>query len=121
MRRTLARPVRGTTALIIATLVMWTLAPAVAADDGLEVTTPFPAVAVAPGTKVSFDLTVTSFTQTATVALELGGVPDGWTASLLGGGFVVDGVSVDSRARTARSASMWTCRRRRRPAPRRSA
>ena len=93
MRRTLARPVRGTTALIIATLVLWTLAPAVAADDGLEVTTPFPAVAVAPGTKVSFDLTV-SFTQTATIALEVGGVPDGWTASLLGGGFVVDGVSV---------------------------
>jgi len=93
LRRTLARPVRGTTALIIATLVLWTLAPAVAADDGLEVTTPFPAVAVAPGTKVSFDLTV-SFTQTATIALEVGGVPDGWTASLLGGGFVVDGVSV---------------------------
>ena len=93
MRRTLARPVRVTTALIIATLVLWTFAPAVAADDGLEVTTPFPAVAVAPGTKVSFDLTV-SFTQTATVALEVGGVPDGWTASLLGGGFVVDGVSV---------------------------
>jgi uncharacterized membrane protein len=95
LRRTLARSVHVTTALLIATLVLWTFAPAVAADDGLEVTTPYPAVAVAPGTKVSFDLTV-SFTETATVALEVSGVPDGWTASLLGGGFVVDGVSVTS-------------------------
>ena len=93
MRRTLARPVRATTALVIATMSLWAFAPAVAADDGLEVTTPYPAVAVAPGTKVSFDLTVSS-TRAATVALAMSGVPDGWTASLLGGGFVVDGVSV---------------------------
>ena len=90
MRRSFARPTRATTALVISILVLWTLAPAVSADDGLEVTTPFPAVAVAPGTKVSFDLTVDS-TRTANVALALSGVPEGWTASLLGGGFVVDG------------------------------
>ena len=66
--------------------------PAVAADDGLEVTTPYPAVAVAPGSKVSFDLTVSS-TRTANVGLALTGVPTGWTASLHGGGFVVDGVA----------------------------
>jgi uncharacterized membrane protein len=69
----------------------------VSADGGLEVTTPYPAVAVAPGTKVSFDLTVSS-TRTANVALELSGVPDGWTASVLGGGFIVDGVSVTPSA-----------------------
>lgn len=97
MRRTLARPVRATTALVIATLVLWTFAPAASADGGLELTTPYPAVAVAPGTKVSFDLTVSS-TRTANVALELSGVPEGWTASLLGGGFVVDGVSVTAAA-----------------------
>lgn len=93
MRRTLARPVRATTALVIATLVLWTFAPAVSADNGLEVTTPYPAVAVAPGTKVSFDLKVSS-TRSANVSLEMSGVPSGWTASLLGGGFVVDGVAV---------------------------
>jgi uncharacterized membrane protein len=93
LRRTLARPVRATTALVIATLVLWTFAPVVSADNGLEVTTPYPAVAVAPGTKVSFDLKVSS-TRSANVSLEMSGVPTGWTASLLGGGFVVDGVAV---------------------------
>jgi uncharacterized membrane protein len=95
LRRTLARPVRATTALVIATLALWTLVPAVSADNGLEVTTPYPAVAVAPGTKVSFDLKVSS-TRSANVSLEMSGVPAGWTASLLGGGFVVDGVAVTS-------------------------
>ncbi len=97
MKRTLARPfratTRATTALVIATVVLWTFAPAVSADNGLEVTTPYPAVAVAPGTKVSFDLKVSS-TRSANVSLAMSGVPSGWTASLLGGGFVVDGVAV---------------------------
>jgi uncharacterized membrane protein len=97
LQRRIARPVRVTAALVISTLVLWTFAPAVSADDGLEVTTPYPAVAVAPGTKVSFDLTVSS-TRAANVALELSGAPEGWTASLLGGGFVVDGVAVTSSA-----------------------
>jgi uncharacterized membrane protein len=95
LRRSFARSGRLTTALVISTLALWTFAPAVSADDGLEITTPYPAVAVAPGTKVSFDLTVDS-TRTANVSLELSGVPEGWSASLLGGGFVVDGVSVTS-------------------------
>jgi uncharacterized repeat protein (TIGR01451 family) len=66
--------------------------PAVGAAGGLTVTTPYPAVAVAPGSKVSFDLTVTSV-RDATVAVSLRGVPNGWTASLLGGGNVVDSVT----------------------------
>ena len=93
MRRSFARSARVTAALVISTLVLWTFAPAASADNGLEVTTPFPAVAVAPGTKVSFDLTVDS-TRAANVSLALSDVPEGWTASLLGGGFVVDGVAV---------------------------
>jgi uncharacterized membrane protein len=97
LRRSFARSGRVTTALVISTLVLWTYAPATSADDGLEVTTPYPAVAVAPGTKVSFDLTVDS-SRAANVSLALGGVPEGWTASLLGGGFVVDGVAVTSGA-----------------------
>ena len=73
-------------------LMLGALAPAVSADDGLEVTTAYPAVAVAPGSKVSFDLTVSSIRQ-ANVALALSGVPEGWTATLHGGGFVIDGVT----------------------------
>ncbi|HEX5012822.1 MAG TPA: NEW3 domain-containing protein [Candidatus Limnocylindrales bacterium] len=79
--------VTATTALMFGALV-----PTVAADDGLEVTTAYPAVAVAPGSKVSFDLKVTS-TREANVGLSLSGVPAGWTATLHGGGFVIDGVS----------------------------
>jgi uncharacterized membrane protein len=91
--RRVSRRARVAAALTFASLVLGTLAPSVAADDGLEVTTPFPAVAVAPGDDVSFELTVTSV-RAAIVDLSLGGVPDGWGASLLGGGNVVEGVSV---------------------------
>jgi uncharacterized membrane protein len=84
--------IRATTVLAVGTLLLGALAPTVSADEGLEVTTPYPAVAVAPGSKVSFDLTVTS-TRNANVALSLSGVPTGWTATLHGGGFVVDGVA----------------------------
>jgi uncharacterized repeat protein (TIGR01451 family) len=82
-------------ALTMTAMALVSLVPSVAADDGLEITTPYPAVAVAPGSKVSFDLTVGS-TRDADVRLNLGGVPEGWTASLIGGGNVVDGVMVTS-------------------------
>ncbi len=93
MHSRVARHARLTAALVISSLALAVGAPAASADNGLEVTTPYPAVAVAPGTNVSFDLTVTSV-RAATVSLELAGVPEGWDASILGGGFVVDGVSV---------------------------
>ncbi|MFP5342977.1 MAG: NEW3 domain-containing protein [Candidatus Limnocylindria bacterium] len=93
MPRRVALRARMAVALTFASLLLSTMVPVVAADDGLHVTTPYPAVAVAPGDSVSFDLTVTS-TRTATVALSLSGVPTDWSASLLGGGNVVEGVSV---------------------------
>src|SRR5580765_8401000 len=83
---------RAITALAVGTLLVGTMAPAVAAANGLELTTPFPAVVVAPGSKVSFDITVTSSRQ-ADIALAVKGAPTGWTATLHGGGFVVDGAT----------------------------
>jgi len=80
-------------AVAIASALLATLVPAVSAAGGLQVSTPYPAVAVAPGSKVSFDLTVQS-SQDADISLALGTLPAGWTASLIGGGFVVDGLSV---------------------------
>jgi uncharacterized membrane protein len=74
-------------------LLVGVVAPGAMAAGGLNVTTPYPAVVVAPGSKVSFDLTVAS-TSAANVALKVQGAPTGWTATLHGGGFVVDGVSV---------------------------
>ena len=95
MRSSSARPVRYLAALALAAMVLASLVPAVSADNGLQITTPYPAVAVAPGSKVSFDLTVDSI-RDADIALSLSGVPTGWTASLIGGGNVVDGVAVTS-------------------------
>lgn len=96
MSRRASRPARTAVAIVITALWALAAAPLVVADDGLEVTTPYPAVAVAPGSKVSFDLTITS-DATADVALSLAGVPSGWDASLIGGGNVVDGVAVTPR------------------------
>lgn len=93
MRSPAARP-SFVAALMISSLLLAALAPAATAANGLTVTTPFTAVSVAPGNKVSFDLTVTS-TTSRNVALSLSGVPTGWTASIFGGGFVVEAVSVD--------------------------
>ena len=93
MRTTTARRVRVASALIAASYILTAVAAPVSAADGLEITTPYPSVAVAPGSKVSFDLTI-AFTQTADIALSVAGVPTGWTASILGGGNVVEGVAV---------------------------
>ena len=93
MLRRYARRAPTTAALVISSLVLTVFAPTVGAANGLEVTTPFPAVAVAPGNKVSFNLTVDS-TRAADISLSMSGVPSGWTASLIGGGYVVDGVAV---------------------------
>ena len=87
------RRVRFASALVAASIAFAAIAAPVAADDGLEITTPFPGVAVAPGSQVSFDLTVTSV-RNAEVQLSVAGAPDGWSTSLLGGGNVVDSVSV---------------------------
>ena len=83
-----------TAALGLATIVALVLGLPVgtaAAADSLTLTTPYPAVAVAPGTKVSFDLTVQT-TTSERVDLAVKDTPTDWTASLYGGGFVVDGV-----------------------------
>jgi uncharacterized membrane protein len=70
------------------------VAPAASAADTIQLTTPYPAVAVAPGAKVSFDLSVKTPTATR-VNLSLNGVPSGWSAVMRGGGFVIDGVQTN--------------------------
>ena len=67
------------------------LAPTALAADALSLTTPFPAVSVSPGNRVSFNLSVKTSTS-ARVDLKLSGVPSSWTATLHGGGFVVGAV-----------------------------
>ncbi|HET9497953.1 MAG TPA: NEW3 domain-containing protein [Candidatus Limnocylindria bacterium] len=75
-------------------LLLLALAPAIA-GGGLVLSTPFPAVSVAPGTDVRFDITVSAAANTR-VALSVSGTPEGWTSTLRGGGFVVDAVQTDA-------------------------
>ncbi len=66
---------------------------------GLSLTTPYPSVSVAPGSKVSFDITVTGDANQQ-VAVAVTGVPTDWTAILRGGGYVVHGVQTDATGMT---------------------
>jgi uncharacterized repeat protein (TIGR01451 family) len=67
------------------------LAPVASGADALSLTTPFPAVSVSPGNRVSFNLSVKT-SASARVGLSVSGVPSSWTATLHGGGFVVSAV-----------------------------
>jgi uncharacterized membrane protein len=88
----IARARRPAISLAAAAVLLVGLVPAVSAADSLAVTTPYPSIAVAPGSKASFDLSVTA-PEAGNVALSVAGAPTGWKATLHGGGFVVNGVT----------------------------
>lgn len=84
-------------ARLLAILAAWgtvVLLAAPASAQGLEITTPYPAVVVGAGDTVGFDLDV-SAPGRQRVDLSVGRVPEGWDATLQGGGFVIDGVFTD--------------------------
>jgi len=87
LRRTLVAVAAGALGLA-------SLAPAALAADPLTITTPYPAIVVAPGAHVSFNVTVTT-TGAQRVALSLSGAPAAWKASLHGGGFVIDAIQTN--------------------------
>ena len=78
-------------------LAFASLAPAAAATDPLTVRTAYPAIVVAPGSHVSFNVDVKTATPQR-VGLVLAGVPAGWTATIHGGGYIVDAVQTDGTA-----------------------
>jgi len=70
---------------------MLAAAPASLAANPVTLTTPYPAIEVAPGAKVN--LTVSIETENAgRVDLAVSDVPADWTATIRGGGFLVNGV-----------------------------
>lgn len=75
-------------------LALTTAAPVALAANPVTLTTPYPAIEVAPGDKVSLTVSVTT-ENPGRVDLSLNGVPDGWIATLRGGGFLVNGVHSD--------------------------
>jgi uncharacterized membrane protein len=58
------------------------------ADAAFTLTTPYPDVETQPGSTVKLDLAVSSPTVDP-VELALAGLPDGWKATMRGGGFVI--------------------------------
>ncbi|MDQ3880478.1 MAG: NEW3 domain-containing protein [Chloroflexota bacterium] len=87
--------VARTTARLVAVLLVFALVAPVSAlaQAGLELTTPYPAVEVAPGVSASFPLTLTA-DETTRADLAVEGLPDGWSATLRGGGNQVHSVIV---------------------------
>jgi len=77
--------------LLSSTLV---LAPTAVAA-GLTLSTPYPSVVVGPGTTVGFDIGIAG-NPNEQVSLAVSGVPAEWTATLRGGGYVVNGVQTDA-------------------------
>lgn len=86
------------TVLLTIAAVLFIPIAALAQDKGYEglwLSTPYPSVQVAPGDDVNFDLTVhNNGLPPQRLALNLQGVPEGWTARLLGGGRPVSAVFV---------------------------
>ena len=69
---------------------------------GLSLTTPYPAVSVAPGSKVTFSITV-SANPSQQVAVSVTGAPADWKATLRGGGYVVNGIQTDEAGKATLS------------------
>lgn len=98
MRRTVVRRRVGSAAALITAIGIAIAGPLpVAAQSGLTITTPYPAVSVQPGASVEFELTVSS-REPVRADLAVEGLPDGWTASFSGGGNEVQGVFVERGA-----------------------
>ena len=66
----------------------------VGAAEAITLSTPYPAVAIAPGATVNFDISVTT-AKPDRVDLTVTGAPAEWNATLRGGGFTVDSVETD--------------------------
>ena len=73
-------------------LAPWTTASAQTPDPTVRLTTPYPALLVEPGSDIKLDLSAAA-PQPERVDLAVEGLPDGWKATLRGGGFVISGLT----------------------------
>ena len=69
-------------------------APAALAANPVTITTPYPAIEVAPGAKVNLTVSIET-ADPGRVDLSLSDVPADWTATVRGGGFLVNGVQTN--------------------------
>jgi uncharacterized membrane protein len=88
------RPIRVLATIVAAGAALAAVGVPSAAQIGISITTPYPAVAVEPGETATFDLQITAGGRER-VDLTVMQKPKGWDATLRGGGFVIDGVFTD--------------------------
>jgi uncharacterized membrane protein len=93
---------RGRAFAAIGLLTMTLAMAPTAIGAGLSVTTPYPAVSVAPGSKVTFAITITG-SASQQVAVAVTGAPSDWKATLRGGGYVVNGIQTDETGKATLS------------------
>ena len=79
-------------AVLLLSVMFASIAEAQQADPNVRLTTPYPALLVEPGSDVKLDLNA-SAPQPERVDLAIDGLPDGWKATLRGGGFVISGLT----------------------------
>ncbi|MDP8959461.1 MAG: NEW3 domain-containing protein [Actinomycetota bacterium] len=80
--------------LAAAVILLFLGVPAAGAQEQVRLTTPYPDVAVEAGEPATFPLEVNA-PAGQRVDLEITQVPEEWSATLRGGGFVIDGVFTD--------------------------
>jgi len=85
------RAIRNTVVAGAAVLVAVLLPLPSVAQAALQISTPYPAIAIGPGESATFDLRITGQTGQR-VGLRVTRKPRGWPVTLRGGGFVVEGV-----------------------------
>ena len=78
--------------MLLLSVMFASIAEAQQADPSVRLTTPYPALLVEPGSDVKLDLNA-SAPQPERVDLAIDGLPDGWKATLRGGGFVISGLT----------------------------
>lgn len=94
MRRFASVAAALTAATVFSSTMFGGAALAAAPPQELQITTDYPSITTEAGETVTFDLDVVAPTPTP-VRLEVTGVPEGWEATLRGGGFVIDGVTAE--------------------------
>jgi uncharacterized repeat protein (TIGR01451 family) len=84
--------------LMLVTLFWPMMAQAQGNSPNLSITTTYPSQVAQLGASVSISLNLKTTDLAQTVAMSMGQIPDGWTATFLGGGRVVQSVYVDANS-----------------------
>lgn len=84
--------------LMLVTLFWPTLAQAQGDPPNLSVSTTYPSEVVQLGESITISLNVRATDVPQTIAMSMGQIPDGWTATFRGGGRIIQSIYVDANS-----------------------